>query len=347
MNQIWKTERIIRETSDAITIVFNTGNKAFSYKAGQFINLSVRVNEVTETRSYSLSSSPGDAFPSVTIKTIEGGLVSNHIHKYAESIKEWDVEGPQGQFHIDHDSVVAPHYVLIGGGSGITPLYSMANDVLRNTSAEIFIIYSSKNIESKIFFSRLQQLQSQYQERLHIQYILTSDHPQDTPLASPLLGRLNGLVLKKLLKRQLGEKIGDAHFFVCGPNGLIDLTEEALSSLQVDPANIHREYFHPPVVQPAAIKMPATTLEVLLHVSEQTNLIGVHPGASILDSALEDKIEIPYSCKSGSCGRCVAKLLAGKIHMHRNYALNDEQLKRGYVLLCQSIPLNDEVEVEV
>jgi ferredoxin-NADP reductase len=347
MNQIWKTEQIIQETPEAITIVFNTGNEAFNYQAGQFINLSVKINEVTETRSYSLSSSPGDAFPAITIKNIEGGLVSSHIYKYADSIREWHIDGPKGLFHIDHSHDTAPLYVFIAGGSGITPIYSMLNDVLRNTNAEVFIIYSSKNIKSKIFFSRLQQLQSQYQERLYIQYILTADHPQDNPNASPLLGRLNRLVLKKILKDQLGEKIGESHFFVCGPNGLIDITEEALSSLKVDSANIHREYFQPPVAQAPAIEIPDTTLEVLLHVKEQTNLLNVNPGLSILDSALEVKIGIPYSCKSGTCGSCVGRLLAGKIHMHQNYALNDDQLNQGYILLCQSIPLNDEVEIEV
>ena len=347
MNQIWKTEQVIHETVDTLTIIFNPGKETFAYKAGQFINVHIAINGITQSRSYSLSSSPGEALPAITVKKIEGGLVSNYIHEYAETIKEWRVEGPQGLFCIDHSLQTIPQYVFIAGGSGITPIYSMLNDVLRNTNAEIFLIYSSKNFESKIFYSDLQELQSKYSNRLAIQYMLSSDHPQDNPSASPLLGRLNRLVLKKILKGQLQEKIASAHFFVCGPAGLISVTEETIASLQIDSDKIHREYFQPPDVTAPSVEIPESSLEVLLHVQEQTNLIIVNPGTSILESALEDKIEVPYSCKSGTCGRCAAKLLSGKVHMYHNYALTNDQLSQGYVLLCQSTPLDDTVEIEV
>lgn len=345
MIQIWKTEKVIQETSDTKTIVFNPGNESFTYKAGQFINLSAKINGVTQSRSYSLSSSPGEIFPSVTIKRIEGGLVSNHIHEYADTITEWNVAGPQGLFHINAES--SAQYVFIAGGSGITPIYSMVKDVLRNSAAEIFLLYTSKNIESKIFHSDLQKLELQYAKRLRIQYILTSGQAQNTPGTGYLQGRLNRLMLKKLLKTHLGEKINESQFFVCGPPGLISLSDEVFSTLQIDPIQIHKEYFQPPVIQAPTIKIPESILEVLLHVREQTNLLSVQSGKSILDSALEDKIEMSYSCKSGTCGKCVGKLLAGKVHMHHNYALNEDQLNQGYILLCQSIPLNESVEIEV
>lgn len=345
MIQIWKTEKVIEETLDTKTIVFNPGREAFTYKAGQFINLSVKINGISQSRSYSLSSSPGETFPAVTVKRIEGGLVSNYIHEYADTITEWEVEGPQGLFHTNADS--SAHYVFIAGGSGITPIYSMVNDVLRNSSGEIFLLYTSKHIESKIFHSKLQQLEQQYMERLRIQYVLTSEQGQSTPSTSHVLGRLNRLMLKKILKGHLGEKMNECQFFVCGPTGLITLSEEVLSILQVDPIQIHREYFQPPVIDATTIKIQESILEVLLHVREQTHLLSVPPNTSILHSTLEDKIDMAYSCKSGTCGKCVGKLLAGKIHMHHNYALTEDQLNQGYILLCQSIPLNESVEIQV
>ncbi|MES2374504.1 MAG: iron-sulfur cluster-binding domain-containing protein [Bacteroidota bacterium] len=345
MIQIWKTEKVIQETLDTKTIVFNPGSESFTYKAGQFINLSTKINGVMESRSYSLSSSPGETFPAVTVKRIGGGLVSNYIHEYADTITEWTIEGPQGLFHIPDES--STQYAFIAGGSGITPIYSMVNDVLRNSAAEIFLLYTSKHIESKIFHSNLQQLEQQYTERLRIQYVLTSEQGQSTPSTSHVLGRLNRLMLKKILKGHLGEKMNECELFVCGPPGLISLSEEVFSTLQIDPIKIHKEYFQPPVIEVPTIKIQESILEVLLHVREQTNLLSVQPGTSILDSALEDKIDMAYSCKSGTCGKCVGKLLAGKIHMHHNYALTEDQLHQGYILLCQSIPLNELVEIEV
>jgi ferredoxin-NADP reductase len=343
----WKTASVIKETADALTIQFETNEQDFIYKPGQFVNVRQVIGEEAVSRSYSLSSAPGEnEKPAITIKKVDGGIMSNYIFNHATAIKQWEVDGPYGSFYADVQLLNNKSIVLIGGGSGITPLYAILKSLLKHTDTNIWLINCNRTWEDVIFRNSLTQLEQAYADRLQIVHFLSRETGTTIPPCKNFKPeKLSRLVLKKTLKKLLGERIGEAEYFLCGPNGLISLSEEVLGSLQIPSIQIHKEHFIPPDEEKTVADLPQSVKEVLLHYYEQSNLLEVQPGKTILETALEDRIPLSHSCKNGTCGKCAAKQTGGKLHMRNNYALTDDHIKQGFVLLCQSHPLDDEVTV--
>lgn len=346
---IWKTGKIAYPATDAVTIHFDTNGQTFDYLPGQYINVSVNVNGKQEQRSYSLCSSPYlNEQPAITVKRVEGGLVSNYLADHAHEIREWEIEGPLGIFTAEDTSHDKDQVLLIGGGSGITPLFSIAKSLLHRSAVKVSIVYASREEENTLFYQELSSLEADFPSRLQVYYAF-SRHHKDKEAACRLYinERLSRLLLKKIIKSLTGENFQQATWFCCGPEGLITLAETVAESLGVPVQQLRKEYFQPVTPAQPEVKLPDCSNEVLLHFLERSNLLEVLPGKSILDTALEEGIPMFYSCKNGTCGRCVGRLLNGNVHMNANYALRDELLEEGYILLCQSFPLDNEVTVAV
>ena len=343
----WKTACIIRETSQSVTVIFDTKGDSFSFKAGQFVNLTLSINGERVTRSYSLSSAPEHCkHPAITVKAVEGGVMSHYIISHAEEIAEWEIDGPHGLFHITDEAEHGEWVVLIGGGSGITPLYSIIKHLLLTYSTNILLVDSNKKEEDVIFADALAYMQQSFSHRLKIVQVFTgSPAHRSTKWTEIIEGRLSRIRLKKIIKQYLGEQYLNAQYFVCGPEGLLQLAAEVIHSLEIPHDQFHEEYFQPKAEE-KTVSLPQIIQEVLLHHGEQTNLLEVAPGKTILETALQDHMQVPYSCKNGTCGICVAKLLDGNVHMRQNYILPQQQLDEGYILLCQSHPLDNRVTVE-
>ena len=345
---IWRTAAIIRETHDAVTVIFETGEMPFQHKAGQYINVSLVIDGVRFTRSYSLSSCPdGDEKPAITVKRVEAGIVSNYIFNNAESIIEWNVSGPFGRFYIEEVSNQM-RYVFIAGGSGITPIYSMIKHLIKNSAASIILIYCNRTGEDIIYSKALKYLENAYPHRFQVYHVLSKARDSDAFISkNNIRGRLSKLVLKKIIKSVVYEEQQGISFFICGPTGLIALSEDTIEAMSLVHCKVYKEYFQAEEDKEIAVELPVVPQEVLLYYYGQTNLLEVIPRQSILESALNDRIPMQYSCKSGTCGICKAKLINGEVHMQRNFALTNDELKGGYILLCQSHPLNNEVTVVV
>lgn len=345
----WKTAAVIRETAEALTIVFDTGNDHFEYKAGQFINITLTIDGNAVSRSYSLSSCPDeDELPAITVKRVSGGIISEYILSNAEGISSWQVDGPHGFFYPDERSLQAKSVILIGGGSGITPLYSMLKYFLKYTSLSVFLINTNRSGEDVIFYQDLRRLEHEYRARFAAWHVLSRQKGEGkSGFKNTMSGRLGKLTLKKLIKKLADDRLQESAFFVCGPMGLMTLSEQVITELEVSPQNFHKEYFSPPPEETKQVALPQETQEVLMHYYEQTNLLEVEPGKTILEAALKDKVPLTYSCRNGTCGTCIAKLTSGKVHLSTNFALREDHLAQGYILLCQSHPLDSEVTVEV
>lgn len=345
---IWKTGKIEYPATDAVTIHFDTNGQTFDYLPGQYINVSLTVNGKQEQRSYSLCSSPYlNEQPAITVKRVNGGLVSNYLADHAHEISEWEIEGPLGIFSADASSFEKEQVLLIGGGSGITPLFSIAKSLLHRSAAKVSIVYASRMQENTLFFEELTSLEAAFPERLQVYYAFSRhDSDREADCRRYINERLNRLLLRKMIRSMTGEGMQQAEWFVCGPEGLITLTEAVAETMEIAAPQLRKEYFSPAVAT-QEVQLPDSSNEVLLHFFERSNLLDVSPGKSILDTALEEGIPMLYSCKNGTCGRCAGKLLCGKVHMKANYALREELLQEGYILLCQSFPLDSEVTVAV
>ncbi|RPE05434.1 hypothetical protein EGT74_23910 [Chitinophaga lutea] len=331
----WRTAALIRETHDTVTVRFDTGGTPFSYRPGQFINLTLTINGARVTRSYSLSSCPGeDAHPAITVKQVTGGLMSTFIVQQAADIKEWQVAGPHGAFTPSDNAYAATNVVLLAGGSGITPLWSIARAIRRFTpQPQLSLVYSSRTANDIIFREAIETSGVQ------------AYHALSQP-AEGFGGRLNKLVVKKLIKNAVPQPQENTHYFICGPAALMKMHLEVLSGLGVPEAHIHKEYFQPEADAPAP-ELPQQMQEVLMHFYDQYNLLEVQPGQTILSAALADHVPVPYSCNNGTCGTCTARVTAGRVSMANNYALRNSEVEQGMVLLCQSYPLTPDVTVQI
>lgn len=345
--QIWKTARVIRETATTVTVIFDTGGMDFIYKPGQFVNITLTIDGIPVTRSYSLSSLPEDENPSITVKRVNGGIMSNYIADNAARIDSWNIDGPYGSFTPPDNAHTAQHIVLLAGGSGITPLFSIGRSVIsRSPDTKITLIYSCRTEEEIIYSRSIEDWAGQYKGRIKVCYALSAPVDGDSLLHTTVIkGRLNKLVIKKLIKQTESDPLSTC-YFICGPAGLMKMHQEVLDAMMVPAENIFMEWFAPEATA-AQVSLPQEPQDVLLHFYEQTNLLEVQAGQSILSAALQDKIAMPYSCKTGTCGKCVAKLLSGKVKLVNNYALRQPDLDAGWILLCQSYPLTDDITVEV
>lgn len=345
----WRSARIVWETTDTATIIFNTGTDPFIYLSGQFVNLSLLINGEYYTRSYSLSSTYGvNPQPWVTIKRVAGGVFSNYVLDNVHVIKEWSVEGPFGNFIISQEHSSAKHIVLLAGGSGITPIFSIAQFVLHQLiESRITLIYSNRTADTIIFRDTIEQWTRVYADRLQVTFALSQPLTHEKELPAPFLPlRLNKLITKKLLKQTAGKSVAQTLYFICGPEALMQQHVKVLEDLNIPSANILREWFQPPAVK-EPIMLPTQPLEVQLYFYEQTSLLEVQPGRTILDAALQERVPLRYSCKKGTCWTCTATVLSGKVAMSANYALTQQQVDERKVLLCQAYPLDNEVTVEI
>lgn len=350
--------RITDETAEAYTLVFDTpANSPFSsYAAGQYLTLRCTIGGEEVRRSYSLSSSPiTDKFLSVTIKRVAGGKASNFLRDTLRAGATIDAMPPMGNFTLTPNASERNHYILIGAGSGITPLFSMLKTALAaETDSRVSLWYGNRSEDSVIFAKELKELQAQYGQRLEVIHILSqpsADWKGET-------GRLDEATISRLASRLFME--GDnryKRYFLCGPQGLMTAGESALDKLGVNMHDVHHEYYNAPVPTEAeiaakyAVKAASTaptepvaaTVKITLDGDDET--VSVRAGQSILDAAIRANMGAPYSCQSGICTACRAKLVSGHVIMDESDGLSEEELQDGYILTCQAKCTTPEVAI--
>lgn len=342
---LWKTGHIVQETVDTVTVIFDA-KEPFHYRPGQFVNITLDIDGEKITRSYSLSSyHEEDANPAITVKLVPGGKLSSYILHNAHNIKEWDVEGPFGNFTPPEKDYSNIPVVLLAGGSGITPLMPVMRHVLKLGVKKLLLVYANKKMETIIFKEALTGFSDKRKFRLV--HALSREEARSEGVIN---GRLDATVIKHTIKDYIAEDMASALFFICGPNELMHLYQGALAELNIDRAHVYTEHFviaDNDTLPVESTDVPGKMVEILLHYNEATNLVEVPPGTTIMEAAHTDKISIPFSCKNGSCGTCYGRVLQGKVKLMRNLALSDENLKEGYTLLCQAYPLTEDVEIDV
>ena len=320
-----------------------------------------------ERRAYSLSSTPQDAPRlSVTVKRVTGGLVSNYLLDTVTVGQQLEVMAPLGHFGLTPDADAARSVVLVGAGSGITPLMAMLRATLHTEAqSEVLLIYGNRDEESVIFQQQLNGLEASSGGRLQVEYVYSQPlHPNGPHQHT---GRLNRTTLLRILEQRHRRPAAEAEYFLCGPDGLMTEARAALDLLNVPDSRIHRESFvaagsvaeaiagQPAVAAPATAEVSASpadapadgtrTVTILYEGSEYK--VAVPKGKTILETALDEDIDLPYSCQAGLCTACRGKCLSGKVHLDEREGLSDSELKQGYVLPCVGHPLTDDVVIEI
>lgn len=344
-----KIKEIIKETKDAITIVFETNGRQISYKSGQFLTLIVPVKGEKLRRSYSLCSSPfSDKDLAVTVKRIVNGVVSNFLPENIKAGDILEVMDPAGTFVYTPDAARSTDIVLIGAGSGITPLISIAKSALeKEQQSKVYLVYGNRTESSVIFKKQLDELEAKYKDRFRVAHKLSQPEDKTKPA-----GRLNRSEVIKQLESFTGLKIEKAEYYVCGPDGMMQEAIGALELLNVSKNQIKKESFLPsdaPANTSGKIvpESPNASQEVTIIYQGSEYKITVPPTQTILEVALKQNIDLPYSCQSGMCTACMGKCTSGKVHLDDSDALSDKELQSGYVLTCVGHPVTSNVIIEI
>lgn len=337
MEKSVKIHRVIRETNDAITLQFEDDAIFKNYTSGQFLNVFKAVGNETVSRSYSFSSSPATKeLPAITIKRMPGGKLSGHLVDTLKKGDELLVSDPAGRFGLK-PLLPREHLVFIGGGSGITPLFSMIKTALINSEdVRITLLYGNSDKESIIFLEQLAKLQRQFSSRLEVIHFLENS-ARDKHLTS-----VKGYIGKANLEVLLLGSLPPTGFYLCGPALMMQAITHFLQELDIDPSIIFQESFSTrstEVIQQES----AGNSRITIRRGGKDHVLKVAKDAFILQAALEGGLQLPHSCREAMCGSCKVKVLSGQVEMAENYALTDAQLHEGYTLLCSGRPVSDEI----
>ncbi len=337
------------DTDEAVIVAFEVPgelSEQFRFHAGQHLTLRQTVDGSDERRSYSICAGAHDGELRVGVRKVAGGRFSTWIN---EGLKDGDtlqVMAPEGRFFVPLDAEASRHYLGVAGGSGITPILSIMKTVLAAEPGSRFtLIYGNRRQRSTMFLEELEDLKNRYLSRLTL-HLVFSQEATDLPLYS---GRLS--------RAKLGEFLGSVvdaaaidHAFVCGPHGVNDEAEAALLTAGVAAERIHIERFGVPdesgprTAVPVAQAGDAADARIVIVRDGVSREIDFHAAqGNVLDAAAAAGLEVPFSCKSGVCCTCRARLLEGQVRMERNFALEKHEVAAGFVLTCQARPLTERV----
>jgi ring-1,2-phenylacetyl-CoA epoxidase subunit PaaE len=346
-----KVAEIVPETADANSIRFEIPAElrdAFAFKAGQHLTLRATIDGAEVRRNYSLCTAPAEQDWMVTVKRIGGGLFSNWIGDRLKAGDILEVMVPHGSFTTDFDPANARHVVAIAGGSGITPVVSLAKTLLREEAGSRFtLLYGNRDSSSVIFLEALAGLKDKYLGRFELYHFLDGEE-QDIELFNGMLDRVR---CDDAILNLVPEAADVSDWFICGPGPMMDAAEGALLDRNIPKDRIHIERFTADrpagaiAREIAELQTKAAGVTVAVTLDGRTRKVAFTAG-NILDSARASGLPAPFACKAGVCATCRAKVTSGKVEMAARYGLTDEEVADGYILTCQSVPLGDGVAVD-
>jgi ring-1,2-phenylacetyl-CoA epoxidase subunit PaaE len=337
-----------RETEDCVSVALNIPpdlQDIFSYKAGQYITFKHTINNEELRRSYSVCSAPHEGELRVAIKQVYQGKFSTFINTSLKAGMQLQVMPPNGHFY---PNASGKHYIGFASGSGITPIISIAKDILHNNSQSTFtLIYGNKNVSSIIFKEQLEALKNTYMHRLRLINILSREH-QEVPMNN---GRIDEDKCQQLFDKVIDIKL-ISEAFICGPEDMTLAVKDYLIKNGMNSKQVKFELFGTGAgtIKKVVEKEQQPTgpiSKVSIKVDDRTFVIDLaYDGDNILDAALKNGADLPFACKGGVCCTCRAKVVEGKVDMLVNYALEPEEVEAGFVLSCQAHPRTEKVVID-
>lgn len=340
------------ETREAVTVTLQAdpeNQDKFHFTQGQYLTFRSEIDGEEVRRSYSICAPAQEQVLRVGIKQVEDGRFSTFANQQLKPGDSIEAMPPMGSFFTQLDSDQKKHYVAFVGGSGITPVLSIIKTTLRAEPESTFaLFYGNRATASIMFKEELEDMKNAYLGRFQLVHVLERE-AQDIELFNGLLDQEK---CAALLKHWSDASSIDTAF-LCGPEAMMLQASQALQDAGVDKSRIKFELFSTPgenrgqaprrEKQASTGKVCQATIVLDGH-SRDINL--GKDDQSILDAALEQGIEAPYACKGGVCSTCRALLTEGEVEMDANFALEDYEIQRGYILTCQSFPITDKVVVD-
>jgi ring-1,2-phenylacetyl-CoA epoxidase subunit PaaE len=346
-----KVIAVERAADDAtcVTVEIPQGlREIFAHHAGQYVTVRRTVNERDERRTYSIVTAPGGSALKLGIRTQRGGLVSGDLAANLRPGDSLEVGAPMGRFRTAIDPERQFSYVAFAAGSGITPILSLATDILgREPHSRFTLIYGNRSISRTMFLEETLALKNRYMDRLSLHFVMSRE-PQQSEL---LNGRIDGQKVMELA-RQLTEISGADEYLICGPGDMVDEVRSAVKALNGG-APIRFERFATANSRPLEIltqsEAPATQ-EVLATITvtmdgRRRSFPMAPSDPSVLNAAERAGLELPFSCRAGICATCRTRIIEGAAVMTHNIALEPWEIEAGFVLCCQARPTTPTLEI--
>ena len=354
-----RVRHVLPDTAEAVVVSFDVPEplrEVFSFTQGQYLTLRTEINGQDLRRSYSICAGIDDGELRVGVRKVNGGVFSNWINAHLKPGDVISVMAPQGRFFVPIEPGARRHHVGIAGGSGVTPILSTMKTVLaREPLSNFTLIYGNRALKSTMFKEEIEDLKNRYLTRLVLHHVFSDEHT-DAPLN---MGVMNRAKIGEFLNSVVPASTID-HAFICGPFQMNDEAEAALLGAGVPEERIHIERFGlapqgaSQGASPQAQQVGAVIHEAKPGDAETSRITVIRDGLkrdipftkdqpSILDAASAAGLEVPFSCTSGVCGTCRAKVLEGEVRMERNFALDKKEVANGFVLTCQAHPLTPHV----
>ncbi|MGL2962672.1 2Fe-2S iron-sulfur cluster-binding protein [Flavobacterium sp. RSB2_4_14] len=337
-------KEVKHETPNAVSIAFTIPSElksVYQFIAGQYINLKLTLDGQEIRRAYSICSSPNSDELRIAIKSVKNG----HFSKFAnENIKVGDileVSPPEGRFTFEPNSERQKNYAAFAAGSGITPIMSILKSVLESEPKSTFVlVYSNKSVEETIFHNELHDLQLKYVGRFFVHYVYSQ-----VKIENDLFGRIDKSVVNFVLNNKHKEITFDK-FYLCGPEEMINLVSNVLKEHNVADKNIKFELFSTSTKENTSASSQEGHTKITIMVDDEETTFEMSQKQTVLEAALKQGIDAPYSCQGGICSSCLARITNGSAEMKKNSILTDGEIAEGLILTCQAHPTSSEIYVD-
>jgi len=335
-----EVRHIHRETPSAVSVEFQVPEALqpyFSFKAGQYVTLKTNLNGNEVRRAYSLCTAPKENSLRVAIKEVVNGTFSSYANTELTEGTVMDVHTPEGNF-VYTPSTHAGAIALFAAGSGITPIMSILKTAL-DYGNTVALLYGNKSPEETIFHDELVALSAKY-PNFYLKFVYSQARTEDA-----LAGRIDSSAVNYVIRNQMKDT-DFTHFYVCGPEAMIQTVSETLQNNDIPKDSIHYELFTASTETNEAAEEVSGKSTISITVDDEDFTFEMDASETILDAALKQKIDAPYSCQGGICSSCIARVVDGKAVMEKNQILTDSEIAEGMILTCQAHPTTSTIKID-
>ncbi len=337
-------KEIKRETAEAISVLFNVPEalkENYRFTAGQYINLKLTLDGNEIRRAYSVCSTPDSGELRIAIKAVKNGYFSKFANEQLTEGKVLEVGTPEGKFTFEPDATRQRNYAAFVAGSGITPVMSILQTVLEKEPESTFVlVYGNKSGNETIFYQQLHDLQLRYVGRFFVHYVFSQQKADDQ-----LFGRIEKSTVNFILKNKHKEKEFDK-FYLCGPEEMINTVSNVLKENNIREKDIKFELFSTSSAENEVHKSLDGHTKITVLVDGDETSFEMSQKQSLLEAALKQGLDAPYSCQGGICSSCIARISKGTAEMKKNTILTDSEMAEGLILTCQAHPTSSEIFVD-
>lgn len=337
-------KEVKRETKDAVSILFNVPEELkpdYNFVAGQYVNLRLTLDNTEIRRAYSICSAPGNGELRIAVKAVKDGAFSQFANTKLKAGDALEVGKPEGKFTFEPEIDRQKNYIAFAAGSGITPVLSILKSVLKSEPKSSFVlVYGNKSPEQTIFHQELHDLHLQYTGRLFVHYVYSQANVDNA-----LFGRIDKAAVNYALNTKHASLEFDK-FYLCGPEEMINTVSGVLKEKNVKESAIKFELFTASSQEHTIKQSLDGHSKITIMVDDEETTFEMSQKQSILDAALKQGVDAPYSCQGGICSSCLARVTEGAAEMKKNSILTDSEIAEGLILTCQAHPTTATIRVD-